>query len=353
MVRLTRGRRAPTWAMPMVRWALGIGLVAFLLTRFDPGEVGRTLAGAQLRLAVPAIVGLVAVHMLGAATWRLLALRLGRHRLGWWRTVRIYYIAQGLGSLTPANLGSDAYRAVAVAGESARWRDGLLPIVVQRITASAALALLGVVAAAWLPGGSDLEPVVAGAAAVLVLGSSMAVLLLRRPGRGEARGPVRGTGPGTGAASPAPRRRDLARAGGLGLALGLAFHAVSIGLSFALVASLGPVPDVPAVLAALAVARLSILVPISPSGLGIQEGALSLLFLRIGLPAEVALAAALLNRLALLLTTALGSLLLTTGRRGRQRRDENKESAAAAAVPAGPERVHHLLDGGLMHRVRR
>jgi uncharacterized membrane protein YbhN (UPF0104 family) len=337
MDRLKRVRSLPAWTLPVLRWVLGIGLVAFLLARFNLAEVGRTLAGADLRLAIPGIIGLVAVHLLGAATWRMLAARLGDHRLGWRRTVRTYYIAQGLGSLTPANLGSDAYRAVAVAGEGARWRDGLLPIVVQRITASAALATLGVIAAARLPDGVDLVPVVAGAAGLLVIGSSLVLLLLRRPGNR----PAGVTGPGAWAGSTAPRRQDLAGASVLGLALGVLFHAASIGLSLILVASLGEGRDPAAVVAALAVARLSILVPISPSGLGVQEGALSLLFMRIGLPAEVALAAALLNRVALVATVALGTVLLASGRgvRPTATRGAARGRDGTSSLPIGQEQA--------------
>lgn len=54
--------------------------------------------------------------------------------------------------------------------------------------------------------------------------------------------------------------------------------------------------------------------PFSPSGLGVQEGVLALLFSGIGLSAEVALAASLLSRLALMVTTLAGGILLTRGR---------------------------------------
>jgi uncharacterized protein (TIRG00374 family) len=55
------------------------------------------------------------------------------------------------------------------------------------------------------------------------------------------------------------------------------------------------------------VARLALTVPISPSGLGFQEGALSVLFVGLGLPAETALAALLLSRVSLLATTVIGA----------------------------------------------
>ncbi len=56
--------------------------------------------------------------------------------------------------------------------------------------------------------------------------------------------------------------------------------------------------------------RLSLAVPITPSGLGVQEGAAAVLFGSIGLAPGVALAALLLARLSLVLTTLIGVALL-------------------------------------------
>ena len=79
-------------------------------------------------------------------------------------------------------------------------------------------------------------------------------------------------------------------------------------------------------IASIAVARLTILIPLSPSGLGFQEAALSVLFLQIGLSPEMALATALLNRLALVLTVALGTALIV-GRRSGTRSDSYQGTA--------------------------
>ena len=77
-------------------------------------------------------------------------------------------------------------------------------------------------------------------------------------------------------------------------------------------------------IASIAVARLTILIPLSPSGLGFQEAALSVLFLQIGLSPEMALATALLNRLALVV--ALGTALMV-GRRSGTRSDSYQGTA--------------------------
>jgi uncharacterized membrane protein YbhN (UPF0104 family) len=96
----------------------------------------------------------------------------------------------------------------------------------------------------------------------------------------------------------------------LGLGQGLAFHAGSIGLTWLLVLAVDPAASGLPVLAALAAARLATAVPFLPSGLGVQEGALGLLFVGLGMPAETALAAMLLARLSLLVTTVVGAVLL-------------------------------------------
>ena len=110
------------------------------------------------------------------------------------------------------------------------------------------------------------------------------------------------------------------------LASGLAFHTLSIGLTLLLILALDPVIPLPVALAAITVARLSLAVPITPSGLGVQEGVLALLFGSVGLAPETAIAGLLLGRLALVLTTGIGVLLL----------------AGSGRVPLAPERpVRH------------
>ena len=104
-----------------------------------------------------------------------------------------------------------------------------------------------------------------------------------------------------------------------GLGLGLVFHGLSLVMGLALVAAVEPtaVAHPVEILGVLAIARLTLTVPISPNGIGVQEGALAILFVRLGLPPDVALAAALLNRLALLLTAGIGAMALARGARRR------------------------------------
>lgn len=297
-------------AWNLVRWAIGIVILVALVLTLDATDIGARLRAANLPLVVVGVAGLACLHLLGAATWRELTRRLVGIRLGWWPTVRLYYAGQALGGFTPANVGSDAYRAIALRGSGEGIRTAVLPIMVQRATSYLAVSMVG--AAALLAVSRPTAFTVAVTIGALVISGAalgLASILSVRPGRLR---PLRDRllGPGE------HDRRGLVGAVGIGLGLGVAFHAIGVGLTYVLALAVDPGAASLAALAAVAVARISLLIPLTPSGLGIQEAALALLFLGIGLPAESAIAASLLARLSLVLTTALGAaaLMAPTGR---------------------------------------
>jgi uncharacterized membrane protein YbhN (UPF0104 family) len=318
MSRSASGRRL---AFAAARWVLGCAIVGFLLLRFDLGAVASALQRVDLRVAAPAILGLVAVHLLGAAAWRELSIRLAAVRLRWWPTITHYYAAQAVGSITPANLGADAYRLAAVREPAAGWATLLLPIVVQRVTSYVGLCVVALAGFVLLPSTfSTRLIVVAGVGLILI--SAAVLLFVRRPRLlagplrllpHRMRPDLRG--------APLPARAWVAALTS-GVSIALAFHVGSIAMAYLLVVALGGSGsgDAWPVLASIAVARLTILIPLSPSGLGFQEAALAVLFLQIGLTAELAIATALLTRLALLGTMALGTAFIASGQTGTLRR---------------------------------
>jgi len=299
----------------IARWALGLAIVGFLLMRFDPRAVAGTLQRVDLWVAVPAILGLVAVHLFGAVAWRDLSLRMAHVRLGWWQAISHYYAAQAVGSITPANLGADAYRLAAVQEPARGWATLLLPIVVQRVTSYLALSLVSLAALALLPYSASALPIVLAGAGLTLL-SAMVLVLVRKPHLfgGALRFLPQRMRPDLEGTSLSVR--DWMAALTSGTSLALAFHLGSIAMVYLLVVALGGHAEAGPVLASIAIARLTILIPLSPSGLGFQEAALTVLFLQIGLTAEIALATAVLNRLALLGTMALGAALMVGGRTG-------------------------------------
>jgi len=301
------------------RWALGLAIVGLLLLRFDLRSVAGTLQQVDLRVAIPAILALVAVHLVGAVAWHDLSIRLADVRLGWSQTISNYYAAQAVGSITPANLGADAYRLAALRKPGREWATLLLPIVVQRVTSQVALSVICLGALLLLPSSSSTLPIVLAGAAFIVVSAAVLLFVRTRPRlRGMALSP-----------------RAWVAAVASGTSLALAFHLGSIAMVYLLVVALGGHADAGPVIASIAVARLAILIPISPSGLGFQEAALSVLFLQIGLSAEMALATALLNRLALVCTMALGASLILSGRTATLARRDNATRPGYEASASG------------------
>lgn len=294
-----------------IRVLLGLVVLGLVLLTVDPTAAWRLLVRADPWLVGFGVVGLTVVHVVAASAWWSMLRIAAGVELPWRRAVATFYAAQAIGGVTPANVGGDLHRAVTLRGAGLGWGAAVAPLIVQRATSYLALALLAVAAIVVLAPMSDLPlPMVAigGGTAVLI---SLAAWLVLSP-------PAVATGLRSwfvrrvdGAGGSDARLADgLGRSAVVGLASGLVFHALSIGLTFTLILALDPdIPALPA-LAALTVGRLSLAVPITPSGLGVQEGALAVLFGTIGLSPETAVAGLLLGRLALVSTTVVGAVLL-------------------------------------------
>lgn len=301
------------------RWAAAIVVLAVLVIGLDSREILARIQGADGLSVVAGAIGLVAVHVLGGAAWRTLCRQLGGVRIPWPTTLRVYYAAQALGGITPANLGGDAYRVVAVRSAGLGWSAAVAPVLVQRATSYLALALLALPALGWLAITARLPiPILVAGLLLSGLAGGVALLLLAAPARFAAlrarlrwRRTPRTSQP---AADPTAALRVPFRSVAGAAGFGLGFHFLSVLLTGLLVAAVDPSATGISVLAAITVARLSLAVPILPSGIGANEAILSLLFAGLGMAPQTALAALLLTRVALVLTTLLGTGLFLFGR---------------------------------------
>jgi uncharacterized membrane protein YbhN (UPF0104 family) len=314
---LARGRalwRSPAGRLGRLLVLVAIG--AYLLHSVDlAGALDRDGRANPLVVTIAVLV-LTGVHGVAALNWRAIVTRLGGAPMTRRAAMRAYYASQAIGGITPANLGGDAYRVVAARSDGGHWGEAALGVLVQRATSFASLAMLGAVALVVLPGviGVAAPLIAAAVALVLVLAVPVAVLVRRHDRFADPE-----------------RRRSFVSATIVGLAGGAAFHAIAIAAGYALVIAVDPRASGPAILAAVTLARLSLAVPIAPSGLGVQEGALAALFILLGASPESAVAASLLGRLALLTTTAIGLTLIA--------RRPDRADAYTTPVPAaaGPE----------------
>lgn len=321
-----------------VRWALGIGMVALMVVGLDGDEVAARIGAADVPLVAMAVLGLTAVHALGAMTWAVLCRQLGGLRLGRLTALRLYYVAQALGGVTPANIGGDAYRVVAVRSARLGWGGAVAPVLVQRATSYLALALLALPAIGILFFGSHLASAILPAALLLCAAAGgVGVVMLAAPAsltRLLARLPWAHAAPGGHGAVAGAWARPPIWSVVTGTGLGLLFHGASVLLTAVLLAAVDPTAVGIPVVAAIVVARLSLAVPILPSGLGANEAILALLFSALGLAPQAALAGLLLGRLALALTTVVGASLLLLGRPEIPEPPSLHETSTGTAVSA-------------------
>jgi len=293
------------------RPALGLAVLVAVIVGVDPAAIGERLGQARFGLVAAGVLGLAFVHAVSAGGWRAILGTTTGVWLPWRAALGLYYAAQAIGGITPANIGGDLHRAATLRGSGHGWSVAVAPLIVQRATSYLALSALSLIALAVLAVDTDLAGTIVaiGGAFAGVVGL-VAWVLLAPPGpmRGAHARLIRLAGdngqPGGG------RINRLGAAAVIGLLTGVGFHAISIGLVWLLVIAVDPGAPAGPVLGALTVARLSLAVPITPSGLGIQEGALALLFAGLGLAPDVALAAMLFARLSMLLSTGVGVALL-------------------------------------------
>mgnify|MGYP005839103639 CR=1 FL=1 len=252
------------------------------------------------RLALPIIVALSATNFWAAWAWQLLLFHFTQRLLPLGEAIRLYFIGQALGSVTPMNVGNDLYRLRATGARGGRIGAEVATIVMQRFTSAQALLILGGLAACLAPLSVGIKYTLFIPVAVLL---ALSILILWLASMGKAR-LLRKIG-----LSDIPGTR-LWKAAGLGIALAFALHLNGVVLAAFLVSAAGiPIPFVPAV-AAILLARLSILLPFTVHGLGVTEGALAFFFSRFGATAEGGLTVGLLLRLQSLLTGIIGAVLL-------------------------------------------
>jgi uncharacterized membrane protein YbhN (UPF0104 family) len=316
---IARGRAL--WRSPAGRIARVVVLIAigsYLLSSVNLAGALERAGRANPLMVAAAVLALTGVHVVAALNWRSIVARLGGEPMTPLAGVRAYYASQALGGITPGNLGGDAYRVVAVRSGGGDWADAAMGVLVQRATSFAALAILGLVALVVLP---DVEgvaaPLIAAAVGLaLVLAVPVVVLLRRRP------------------VVKAREGASFLAAALTGLAGGAVFHGIAIVASYALVIAVDPSASGVGILAAITLARLSLAVPIAPSGIGVQEGALAALFILLGAAPESAVAASLLGRLALLATTGIGLALIAR----RPSSGDSRSLGLTAGVEVGPAR---------------
>lgn len=293
-----------------LRLCVGIGLLALLLHWVDFGESLTIAADARLDFLALLLLVLVTDRLIAALRWYLLVHGKAA-AVTFWGIVRLVFISGFAGYFTPGSVGVEAVRVYGLSRTISNLALSVTSVLVERVLALFALTFLVLVGLALRPPGLPPEygRLAWLALAVLIVGVCALMSawvrrlsLLALPARWLA--PVR-----RGLQKIYAVLDDYRRQPGLmlcSLAIAVIFQLNRCLLSAVGAAALGSsLPFVYFVVMVPIVALVS-LMPISIAALGVRELAYVYLFGLVGMPAETALALALLTR-------ACGLLLLLPG----------------------------------------
>jgi hypothetical protein len=286
-------------ALLALKLAVTVGLLAYLFSRIETGEVVRLIAGASWGWIIAGFFLYLALQGLCAWRWLILARVLNLDGT-WSRFVRYYYVGMFFNLFLPTGVGGDVYRCYYVARSASDWRRAIISVLADRgvgfgtmcaIAAVATLAFGRVHLPSWmwwaLAAGvaALLALVIAGIAArgrfaSLWASAPLVVEFFRRPG-------------------------TLVFVAGLSFLLQALVVVVTIFNGVALQL------DVPVVFYFILIPLIAVatMIPVSLNGLGIREGAFVFFLAQVGVPEEQALSLALLWLAILIASSAVGGLV--------------------------------------------
>lgn len=299
----------------LIKAAISVGLIVFLLSKLDIGRLAQQVATANGTLLMVS-AGLAAAQF-GVATLRWMAVSdaLGQH-LPFRRSFAVTYIGQFFNQALPSSVGGDAVRVWLL------WKDGLSPMIavgsvmLDRLAAVLGLVLTIIVVYPFLPAIQEegsLRLAVLAVLGVSVGGLTVALSferLSRLSSRLSSIGLLVRVSRGFKALFLSPRHAIAAVgcgvAGQVNLSLSLFVLAQALDIQIGLLPCL--------VLWPLVV--LTTLVPLSIAGWGIREGAMIAILGLAGIPADSAILLSLLVGIISTLVSLPGGLVwLASGQR--------------------------------------
>ena len=290
---------------------MGLSLLGFLLTQIDLGQAWRAVADARIDLLLLAFAIVLGSRLLAAARWYLL-LR-GRHAaVTPFGMLRLMFVADFVGYFMPGSLGVEVLRVYGLAKTTADPALSATSVVVERVVALVVLVLLVLLGLAARPLALPAEIgrlawlflallLVAVLAVMAPPTRSLALRLL--PGERLAR--IRRGLERVFAALDSYRSRPWLIAASLVLAL--VFQLMRCASVTVGAAALGHPLPFTFVLVVFPIMLLISLLPITIAGLGVREVGFVYFLGLGGMPAEVALPLALIQRLFTIIATLPGA----------------------------------------------
>jgi uncharacterized protein (TIRG00374 family) len=308
----------------VLRTAIGLALVAFLLLRADLGAVSNALRQADVTLLILGTVAFFASLLLSSLRWRAFLRPLGID-LHIVHLIRLYLMGTFFNAFLPTGFGGDAYKSFVMDRGTAAIEVPLAAAVLDRLAGLAGLALLALMGTVvQIRAGADTEAawIAAGAAAALLAGGLLVLLAAR-----NARGPVSIT-PGlrsrirtfVDSVGIGARRPDAIRLGAL---WGVITSVLLVAAHDLLLAAVHPRIPAAQMAGIVLLAALTTVIPLSINGLGFREATYVWALGASGVSHDTALVFALLVLGVTLLSSAVGGVVYAVvgGRLSRRVQD--------------------------------
>ena len=303
----------------VLRIAVAAGLTLWLLNHARPGEVAAALRGVRWDWILATIVLVAIDRALNAYRWLALLRPIGRvPPVG--AVMRVFFVSTFIGTFVPGPIGTDAVRIWGLADYGVTKSHAAASVVIDRLLGVVSIlvaALVGLALAprlldeAWV--GIAFAATAAGSAVALAIVFSQRIdqqirrLLTRTPASVQGR---------------LARILDALQAyrGHHGLLNGvllasIGVQALRVAQAWMLGRSLGLDADVVAYIAFIPVILLLMLLPISPSGLGVAQWGFDVTFTRVGVSPADAFALSVLFLALGTLGNLPGGLLYAMGKR--------------------------------------
>jgi uncharacterized membrane protein YbhN (UPF0104 family) len=332
-VQETPGRRWRSRLFTVLRLGVAVGLISWLASRMDWPELGRTLAGLDVRWALLGLIVLWIGLGVAAVRWQRILSALGSP-LRMRQTIKIFGAGLFLNLFLPTSIGGDVYRLARVQSGGFGTRRATLSLAVER--GIGLLALLCIVAPAVIIHPETRDLMVLGAA---MGGGIIAVLAGLRLWGGAIADALTNRFPALAPMLGVDVRRAVLRQVPATFLLSLMLHFTTVTTNYFFAKGLGVNLGYWDALALIPLVVLAGQIPISPGGLGVREAGFVYFLGRVGIPQEPALAVGLTWLAALYLTGALGGILFLLDRRERPREEEEAgENEVSEAIGSAARR---------------
>ena len=125
----------------VLRLAVSVGLLTFLLLKIDINELGDVLKRTDFLWCLAALAAALTARSVLALRWVVL-LRARGTRLPWWRALQINLIGNFFNNFLPSTIGGDIVRAHRLSALKGKMADSVASVVIERALGLLALAII-------------------------------------------------------------------------------------------------------------------------------------------------------------------------------------------------------------------